>query len=183
MSKFTPYVIAAIVAGYLAVSFVSQEYAKIRSAIGETKQKTDAVADETKATMEAIKQTIEDLRSKFTLLETQMASKQTEQKPVDDVAETETVKEDHKPAIKPTIVMHSASWCGPCQRWKRDAMASWQAIGWQVEIIEDDATGETVPWFEITDSDGWKFRSVGYLTKETFARDKELSKRQGVTIE
>lgn len=183
MKNGTPWVIAALVTGYLAFSFVSAEYAKIRSAISETKGKTDAVADETKATIESIRITIDELRAKFTLLETQMAAKQTEQKPADDIAEVEPVKEDPKPVAKPTIVMHSASWCGPCQRWKRDAMASWQAMGWSVEIIEDDTTSETVPWFEITDSDGLRFKSVGYLTRETFERDKALAKRQGDTIE
>lgn len=169
MKGSTPYVIAACVVAYLAIDFASSEYANIRNAIGETKAKTDAVADETKATMEAIKQTIEDLRAKFRLLETQMEAKATEQKPVDDVAEV-------KPAVAPKIVMHSASWCGPCQRWKREAMPQWKSIGWQVDIVEDDATTQTVPWFEITDSDGTKFKSVGYLTRETFDRDKTLQR-------
>lgn len=148
--------------GYLLFGMVSQEYAAIRSAIGETKQKTDAVADETRKTMEAIKQTIEDLRGKFRLLESQMAA-QTEEKPVDDVGETDKPK-----PVKPTIVMHSASWCGPCQQWKRDAMPQWKAIGWDVTIAEDDATSQTVPWFEITDADGLQFTVTGYLTKAVF---------------
>jgi hypothetical protein len=160
MKNGTPWIIALAVAGYLAISIVSNEYASIRSAIGETKQKADSVADETKATMEAIKQTIEDLRSKFMLLETQMAAKQ-----------VKTV-EQPKQSTKPTIVMYSASWCGPCQKWKRESMQQWKAIGWDVSVIENDSTTETVPRFEITDSDGLKFRSIGYLTRETFARDR-----------
>lgn len=167
MSKFTPYVIAAFVAGYLVFSVASAEYAKIRSAIGETKSKTDAVADETKATMEAIKQTIEDLRAKFTTLEMQLSGNSGQLKPVDEVGEDKP-----EPAVAPKIVMHSASWCGPCQKWKRDSLPQWKAIGWTVDVVEDDATSQTVPWFEITDSDGVKFKSIGYLTKETFARDK-----------
>jgi thiol-disulfide isomerase/thioredoxin len=160
MKNGTPWIIALAAAGYLAISIVSNEYASIRSAIGETKQKADSVADETKATMESIKQTIEDLRSKFVLLETQMTAKQ-----------VKTV-EQPKQATKPTIVMYSASWCGPCQKWKRESMQQWKAIGWDVSVIENDSTNETVPRFEITDSDGLKFRSIGYLTRETFARDR-----------
>jgi hypothetical protein len=169
MSKFTPYIIAACVVAYLAIDFASAEYANIRNAIGQTKAKTDAVADETKATMEAIKQTIEDLRAKFRLLETQMQAKATEEKP------------EPKPVVAPKIVMHSASWCGPCQRWKREAMPQWKSIGWAVDIIEDDATTQTVPWFEITDSDGMRFKSVGYLTRETFDRDKLLQRNLKAT--
>jgi hypothetical protein len=156
MKNWTPYVIALLVVGYLSLSFVSQEYANIRNAIGETKAKTDAVADETKATMEAIKQTIEDLRGKFRLLETQMEARATEQKP------------DPKQASAPTIVMHSASWCGPCQKWKRESLPQWKAIGWTVDVVEDDAATQTVPWFEITDSDGVEFKVVGYMDLKAF---------------
>lgn len=171
MSNKTSWFIVIVLGGFWVLQAVSQEYALIRSAIGETKAKTDAVADETKATMEAIKQTIEDLRAKFRLLETQMEAKATEQKPVDDVAEEQQTKQ-----TKPTIVMHSASWCGPCQKWKREALPQWKAIGWTVDVVEDDATTQTVPWFEITDSDGTKFKSTGYLTRETFERDKTLQR-------
>lgn len=173
MKNGAPWIIAVCVVSYLAFDMASAEYARIRNAIGETKSKADAVADETKATIESIRQTIDELRAKFTLLETQMA-KATDEKPVDDIAETDPIKEQPKAVTKPTIVMHSASWCGPCQRWKREAMPQWKAIGWQVEVFEDDATSQTVPWFEITDADGVRFKSTGYLTKETFDRDKSL---------
>ena len=172
MKNWTPWIIAICVVAYLAFDIASAEYARIRSAISETKGKTDAVADETKATMEAIKQTIEDLRSKFMTLEMQMA-KQTEQKTVDDVAE-----EQPNPAVKPTIVMHSASWCGPCQKWKRDSLPQWKAIGWTVDVVEDDATKQTVPWFEITDSDGVRFKVVGYMDIKAF----EAAKANAVRI-
>lgn len=181
MKNGTPWIIALAVAGYLVFSVVSNEYANIRSAIGETKQKADSVADETKATMESIKQTIEDLRSKFRLLETQMEAKQADA-PNFARSEEKTPEQPKTEPIKPTIVMYSASWCGPCQRWKRESMASWQSIGWDVSVIEDDSTSETVPRFEITDSDGLKFRSIGYLTRDTFARDRlqALQKRNGL---
>ena len=169
MKNWMPYAMLLAGSAYIAFSFVSQEYANIRSAIGETKSKTDAVADETKATMEAIKQTIEDLRSKFMTLEMQMA-KQTEQKTVDDVAE-----EQPKPAVKPTIVMHTTAGCPPCEQWKQLAKPVWEAIGWNVVVLPPEPFVTQFPWFEITDSDGVKFESVGYLTRETFARDKLTS--------
>jgi len=187
MKNWTPYLIALFVALYLVTEFVSREYANIRNAIGETKQKADSVADETKQTIESIRQTIDDLRSKFNVLETQLSAKQpVEQKPIDDVAEVEEKKTGAViPTSQPTIVMHSASWCGPCQAWKQNMMSRWQSQGWKIEIIEDDATTETVPWFEIIDSDGLRFKSVGQLTRETYLRDrlKALQSRRGATIE
>jgi hypothetical protein len=161
MKNWTPYVIAGLVALYLGASFVSQEYANIRNAIGETKQKADSVADETKQTIESIRQTIDDLRSKFNVLETQLSAKQeTEQKPIDDVGEVDN---------QSRVVMHSASWCGPCQRWKRDYLPQWEAQGWQVDVIEDDATTRAVPWFEIYYR-GKRYEAVGLLDNALFEK-------------
>jgi hypothetical protein len=161
MKNWTPYLIAIAVVLYLGGSFVSQEYANIRNAIGETKQKADSVADETKQTIESIRQTIDDLRSKFNVLETQLSGKQeAEQKPIDDVGEVDN---------QSRVVMHSASWCGPCQLWKRDYLPQWEAQGWQVDVIEDDATTRSVPWFEIYYR-GKRYEAVGLLDKTLFEK-------------
>jgi hypothetical protein len=161
MKNWTPYLIALFVAMYLVTEFVSREYANIRNAIGETKQKADSVADETKQTIESIRQTIDDLRSKFNVLETQLSAKQpVEQKPIDDVGEVDN---------QSRVVMHSASWCGPCQRWKRDYLPQWQAQGWQVDVIQDDATTRSVPWFEIYYR-GKRYEAVGLLDNALFEK-------------
>ena len=161
MKSWTPYLIAVAVVIYLGGSFVSQEYANIRNSIGETKQKADSVADETKQTIESIRQTIDDLRSKFNVLETQLSSKQPdEEKPIDDVGEVDN---------QSRVVMHSASWCGPCQRWKRDYLPQWESQGWQVDVMEDDATTRTVPWFEIYYR-GKRYEAIGMLDKSLFEK-------------
>ncbi len=159
MKNWMPYAMLLAGSVYIAFSFVSQEYANIRNAIGETRNKANEVADETKATIESIRITIDELRSKFALLESQMAN-QTEQKPVDDVAEV---------ISESKVVMHSASWCGPCRTWKRDYLPQWQAQGWQVDVIENDATTRSVPWFEIYYR-GKRYEAVGLLDKSLFEK-------------
>ena len=161
MSNRTLGFVIGVVITWVTVSAVSQEYASIRNAIGETKQKADSVADETKQTIESIRQTIDDLRSKFNVLETQLSGKQqAEQKPIDDVGEVDN---------QSRVVMHSASWCGPCQKWKRDYLPQWQAQGWQVDVTEDDAPTRAVPWFEIYYR-GKRYEAVGLLDKTLFEK-------------
>jgi hypothetical protein len=159
MKNWTPYLIALAVVAYLVFDMASTEYAKIRNAIGETRNKANEVADETKQTIESIRKTIDELRSKFALLESQMA-KQTEQKPVDDVAEVTS---------EAKVVMHSASWCGPCRTWKRDYLPQWRAQGWQVDVVENDATTRSVPWFEIYYR-GKRYEAIGLLDKSLFEK-------------
>jgi hypothetical protein len=178
MKNWTPYLIAALVVVYLGGSFISQEYANIRNAIGETKQKADSVADETKQTIESIRQTIDDLRSKFKLLETQLSAKQqTQQNPVDDVAEVSDNGVDDLPFNKPTVLMYSAKPCGPCQKWKRESMPAWESQGWDVKVFEAETITQPVPRFEIFDGKR-RFTVQGYLTKELYEQA-----RRGATIE
>jgi hypothetical protein len=176
MKNWTPYLIALAVVAYLVFDMASTEYAKIRNAIGETRNKANEVADETKATIESIRKTIDELRSKFALLETQMA-KQTEQKPVDDVAEINDNGVDDLPFNKPTVLMYSAKPCGPCQKWKRESMPAWESQGWDVKVFEAETITQPVPRFEIFDGKR-RFTVQGYLTKELYEQA-----RRGATIE
>lgn len=36
------------------------------------------------------------------------------------------------------VVVYSAKWCGPCQRWKRDELASLKASGVAVTVVDVD---------------------------------------------
>jgi len=153
----TPWIIAILVVLYIAFTVASQEYTRIMSALGETQSKANAVADETRETIASIRQTIEDLRGKFRLLETQLAAAEgaSEAKPI---------------VRRSTVVMHSASWCGSCKVWLRDAAPAWRKQGWQVEIIEDDSTTRSVPWFEVNLSDGRRFEINEYLTQSAYEK-------------
>jgi hypothetical protein len=156
MKNWTPYLIALAVVAYLVFDMASTEYAKIRNAIGETRNKANEVADETKATIESIRKTIDELRSKFALLETQMAN---------------------LPFNKPTVLMYSAKPCGPCQKWKRESMPAWESQGWDVKVFEAETITQPVPRFEIFDGKR-RFTVQGYLTKELYEQA-----RRGATIE
>ena len=155
--KNTPWIIAVLVAGYIAITLVSQEYSRVMSALGETRSKANAVADETRETIATLRQTIEDLRSKLRMMETQL--------------QATMQKAEVKPAIKQaTVVMHSASWCGACKVWLRDNAPSWRKQGWKVEIAEDDLTRRTVPWFEVNLPDGRRFEINEYLTLSAYEK-------------
>ena len=77
--------------------------------------------------------------------------------------------------IEPTIVMHSASFnCPPCEAWIANDMQVWKRAGWTIpQPLKESVSGQTYPWFEITDGDGLRFTVVGPLTKAAYERERK----------
>ena len=99
--------------------------------------------------------------------------------PIEPV-EAASVKEPFKVVepetkIEPTIIMHSASFnCPPCEAWIRNDMPNWKRAGWTIpEPFKEAVSGQTYPWFEITDGDGLRFTVVGPLTKAAYERERK----------
>lgn len=88
--------------------------------------------------------------------------------PLDDVQES-------APKAEPTIIMHSASFnCPPCEAWIANDMPAWKKAGWTIpEPLKEAVSGQTYPWFEITDGDGLRFTVVGPLTKKAYERERK----------
>lgn len=82
---------------------------------------------------------------------------------------------DKKPTIvqsKPSFIMYTKSWCGPCQQWKRENSQKVKDAGWGYVEIEDDvainAAGVTsYPTFDVT-INGKVYRHKGFLSMEKF---------------
>ena len=53
------------------------------------------------------------------------------------------------PKANSRIVMYTASWCGPCQKWKKECKPSLEAAGWQIETLEKPSPVGSVPHFII----------------------------------
>lgn len=73
---------------------------------------------------------------------------------------------------KPSFIMYTKSWCGPCQKWKRENSKKVKDAGWDYTEIEDDsvinAAGVTgFPTFDIT-INGKVYRHKGPLSMEKF---------------
>ena len=86
---------------------------------------------------------------------------------------------DKSPVVEkktePTIIMHSASLnCPPCERWIANDMENWKKAGWTIpEPLKEAVSGQSYPWFDITDADGLRFQVVGPLTKDTYERERK----------
>ena len=84
------------------------------------------------------------------------------------------------PKAEPTIIMHSASFnCPPCEAWIANDMPVWKKAGWTIpQPLKESVSGQSYPWFDITDGDGLRFQVVGPLTKEKYehARKKALGR-------
>ena len=48
------------------------------------------------------------------------------------------------------VVMFTASWCGPCQKWKREELPKLTAAGVRVEMIDIDRNKATARQFGVT---------------------------------
>ena len=48
------------------------------------------------------------------------------------------------------VVMFTASWCGPCQKWKREELPKLTAAGIRVEMIDIDRNKATAKQFGVT---------------------------------
>lgn len=99
--------------------------------------------------------------------------------PIEPV-EAASVKEPFKVVepeakIEPTIVMHSASFnCPPCEAWIANDMPTWKRAGWTIpQPLKESVSGQTYPWFEITDGDGLRFIVAGPLTKSAYERERK----------
>lgn len=77
--------------------------------------------------------------------------------------------------IEPTIIMHSASFnCPPCEAWIANDMPNWKRAGWTIpQPLKESVSGQTYPWFEITDGDGLRFIVAGPLTKAAYERERK----------
>ena len=77
--------------------------------------------------------------------------------------------------IEPTIIMHSASFsCPPCEAWIANDMPNWKRAGWTIpQPLKESVSGQTYPWFEITDGDGLRFTVLGPLTKTAYERERK----------
>jgi hypothetical protein len=59
-------------------------------------------------------------------------------------------------ATKPTIVMISRDWCGPCQQWKAGPMPGQiVAKGWEL-VYNTDAPARLFPTYRIFDGKDWR---------------------------
>lgn len=81
-------------------------------------------------------------------------------------AEPEKVEE---PVNKKLLVMHTADWCGYCQRDKREILPRWRADGYNIPTPVDhtdyknNPSPHPLPWYEITDEKGNKKVWIGSL--------------------
>lgn len=71
--------------------------------------------------------------------------------------------------VKQQVKMHSGKNCLPCAQWKQQQKPLWEAMGWQVEVIEETTTQKPWPWFEICDGDKC-YEFAGGVTLEALAR-------------
>jgi thioredoxin-related protein len=71
------------------------------------------------------------------------------------------------------IVMYSRDNCPPCLRWWEVERPRWEALGWRIEKITDNASNKLTPWFHIKDRDGKKFDVRGFMDGEKFRKAKE----------
>jgi hypothetical protein len=92
--------------------------------------------------------------------------------PVDAAIVSQPVLKD-EPKVVPTITMHSGESCPPCERWIANDMASWQRVGWTVEIVKESTSSRLWPWYEILDGDGLRFEVDGPLTKANYERERK----------
>jgi hypothetical protein len=170
-------------------------------ALGEGIDQAVATAKSAEKTSDSIRETVQELRERVMRLETgnaeQVASlTANSQATIDELInqldkeanrreqaelELEQAQQSLKlirdsPSSKalpigPKIVMHSGPSCLPCQQWKRDVMPLWKSKGWSVEILEEQTTSKTWPWFEVFEG-GRRYEVVGPLTLESYGRVK-----------
>jgi hypothetical protein len=76
---------------------------------------------------------------------------------------------DKPKAIKREIVIFSAEWCEPCQRWKRCEQAKFADAGYTFAYGNPDDV-KRVPHFIITDGDK-NVEISGYMTLERLATE------------
>lgn len=98
--------------------------------------------------------------------------RETAPKAQEPVAPPPVVPETPKPevpATKKLLIMHTADWCGYCQRDKREILPRWKADGYNIPTPIDhtdykkNPSPHPLPWYEITDEDGKKRIWIGSL--------------------
>jgi len=96
------WIVVLSIAGLVVFNLVATEYRKFQKSFIETKAKVDGLADETRKTAESIRGTIDDLRSKFRML--QMQSEMQAIEPI----------QDEKQIVVPKVVdKYQARWTYP----------------------------------------------------------------------
>jgi hypothetical protein len=102
IEKMKGWIVVLSLAGLVVFNLVATEYRKFQKSFIETKAKVDGLADETRKTAESIRGTIDDLRSKFRML--QMQSEMQAIEPV----------QDEKQIVVPKVVdKYQARWTYP----------------------------------------------------------------------
>lgn len=79
--------------------------------------------------------------------------------------ESPPVSAEEKKPEPSTIIVHSESWCGPCQAFKRECVQSLRDAGWRV--VFKSSEGKPVPRFVVTvdaESRAW----TGYSGRSSF---------------
>ena len=87
-----------------------------------------------------------------------------------EVAVDPTPSPSDKPkAIKREIVIFSADWCEPCQRWKRCEQSKFEQAGYTFAYGNPDDV-KSWPYFIVTDGDK-TIEISGYMTLERLAAE------------
>jgi hypothetical protein len=87
-----------------------------------------------------------------------------------EIAVDPTPSPSDKPkAIKREIVIFSAGWCEPCQRWKRCEQAKFEQAGYTFAYGNPDDV-KRLPHFIVTDGDK-TVEISGYMTLERLAAE------------
>jgi hypothetical protein len=76
---------------------------------------------------------------------------------------------DKPKAIKREIVIFSADWCEPCQRWKRCEQSKFEQAGYTFAYGNPDDV-KSWPYFIVTDGDK-TIEISGYMTLERLAAE------------
>lgn len=189
MSTKTLLIVAGLVTGVLLLNFAKNEYSQAKTeTIGAIKSVVAAV-ESLKSTSDTVREAIDDIRDRLAKLESatgkpyseivdQLDAESTKRQQLE--AELKQAKESLQlsKVSSPKIVMHTSPTCGPCQVWKRDYMPLWVSKGWQVEIIEEQTTDKSWPWFEVFDN-GKRFEVIGMLDQQSYYRAKARQQGEG----
>jgi hypothetical protein len=79
------------------------------------------------------------------------------------------IRDSPEPLDLRRVKMHSGKNCLPCAQWKQQQKPLWEAMGWQVEVIEETTTNKPWPWFEVCDGDKC-YEFAGPVTLEALAK-------------
>lgn len=113
-----------------------------------------------KSSLEHVASEAESLR-----VENQLLSKRA----VEAEQSLQLIRASPAPKVEQRVKMHSSKNCLPCAQWKQQQKPLWEAMGWQVEVIEETTTQKPWPWFEVCDGDKC-YEFAGLVTLEALAK-------------